>query len=343
MYRIGFQDDRSVVEVQRDISALRDLRAGLAQLAQIMAESPAKHGYLVLADPKIGEESLGRELRRFRSALRPEIDARLHLVLTVDGEMAPYPAGIPPEVQEHLRQELDSAGSRQTSLPRPQMQSEVLRVLLHQRFAGSGPLTSAWLAETVGCSYRTVAVAIASLGPAIRRTRDRSVELVCFPSEAWRDLVATARTARSTERYADQSGQPRSPAYLAQRVQQLGRADLAIGGVLGALQHCPALDIVGTPRLDVCVHAPESRVDPLPIDRLDPGLVESADARAPARLAVHFLRRRTSFFADAGKGERWADPVECLLDLHEARLDAQAQQFLEHLESHVTKEPGRGR
>jgi hypothetical protein len=211
------------------------------------------------------------------------------------------------------------------------LQSEVVRVLLHQWLAGSGPLTSAWLAETVGCSYRTVAAAIASLGPAITRSRDRSVELGSFPREAWRDLVATTRTARSTVLYADLSGQPRSVEYLAQKVQQLMRADIAVGGVIGALQYCPSLDIVGAPRLDVCVHAPLPAVEPLPIEQLDPGLVESVDPRAPARLAVHFLRRRTSFFRDAGNGARWADPVECLLDLQEARLDMQAEQLLEHV------------
>ena len=177
----------------------------------------------------------------------------------------------------------------------------------------SGPLTSTWLAEAVGCSYRTVAAATESLGPAITRTRDRRVELAYFPHDAWRDLVVTNRAARSTRLYTDHSGQPRSPGYLAQKVQQLKRADVAIGGVLGALQYCPALDIVGAPRLDVCIHAPEPCVDPLPIEQLDPGLVDSTDPRAPARLAVHFLRRRTNFFADAGTGERWADPVQRLL------------------------------
>jgi len=27
----------------------------------------------------------------------------------------------------------------------------------------------------------------------------------------------------------------------------------------------------------------------------------------------------------------WADPVECLLDLHEMRLESQAKEFLQHL------------
>jgi hypothetical protein len=333
MYQAEFQDDKTVVEIRRGISALRDLRDGLAHLAGILAGAPAKRGYLVLSQAKIGAESLDREVQGFRSALRPGIDARLHVVLAGDADTAPCPSGMTPASWERLQNELGAGDRNRAQLPRPQLQSEVVRVLLHQWLAGSGPLTSAWLAETVGCSYRTVAAAIASLGPAITRTRDRSVELGFFPREAWRDLVATTRTARSTVLYVDQSGQPRSAEYLAQKVQQLMRADVAVGGVIGALQYCPSLDIVGAPRLDVCVHAPSPAVEPLPVEQLDPGLVESVDPHAPARLAVHFLRRRTSFFHDAGNGARWADPVECLLDLHEARLDMQAEQLLEHLQS----------
>jgi hypothetical protein len=328
-----FQDETTVVEIRRGTSALRDFRDGLAHLAGILAGAPAKHGTLVLMHARIGADNLDRELRRFRSSLRPEIDARLHVELIGDADTATCPAGMTPGIWERVQSNLGTVASHRTQLPRPQLQSEVVRVLLHQWLAGSGPLTSAWLAETVGCSYRTVAAAIASLGPAITRTRDRSVELGSFPREAWRDLVATTRTARSTVLYVDQSGQPRSAEYLAQKVQQLMRTDVAVGGVIGALQYCPSLDIVGAPRLDVCVHAPSPAVEPLPVEQLDPGLVESVDPRAPARLAVHFLRRRTSFFHDAGNGARWADPVECLLDLHEARLDMQAEQLLEHLQS----------
>jgi hypothetical protein len=331
VYPGNFEDENTVVEVRRGISALRDLRDGLAHLAGILAAAPAKHGYLVLTQTRIGADSIEREVLGFRSALRRNIDARLHVELIGDVRTTPCPAGMTPAIWQRVQGNPATGATHQVLLPRPQLQSEVVRVLVHEWLARSGPLTSAWLAEAVGCSYRTVAAAIASLGPAVTRTRDRSVELGYFPPEAWRDLVATTRTARSTVLYVDPSGQPRSAEYLAQKVQQLMRADVAVGGVFGALKYCPSLDIVGAPRLDVCVLAPSASVEPLPIERLDPGLVETADSHAPARLAVHFLRRRTGFFHDDVGGARWADPVECLLDLHEARLDAQAQELLEHV------------
>ena len=333
VYPADFEDENTVVEVRRGISALRDLRDGLAHLVGILAAAPDKQGYLVLTQIRIGADSIEREVLGFRSALRRKIDARVHVELIGDARTTPCPAGMTPAIWQRVQGNSATGATHQVLLPRPQLQSEVVRVLVHQWLARSGPLTSAWLAETVGCSYRTVAAAIASLGPAITRTRDRSVELGYFPPEAWRDLVATARTARSTVLYVDRSGQPRSTEYLAQKVQQLMRADVAVGGVIGALKYCPSLDIVGAPRLDVCVLAPSASVEPLPLEQLDPGLVENADSHAPARLAIHYLRRRTSFFHDDGNGARWADPVECLMDLHEARLDAQSQQLLEHLQS----------
>jgi hypothetical protein len=43
---------------------------------------------------------------------------------------------------------------------------------------------------------------------------------------------------------------------------------------------------------------------------------------------IHALRRAESLFQPGEDGLPWADPVECLLDLHEARLESQALEFL---------------
>jgi hypothetical protein len=45
-------------------------------------------------------------------------------------------------------------------------------------------------------------------------------------------------------------------------------------------------------------------------------------------LVIHALRRAESLFQPGEDGLPWADPVECLLDLHEARLESQALEFL---------------
>jgi hypothetical protein len=52
-----------------------------------------------------------------------------------------------------------------------------------------------------------------------------------------------------------------------------------------------------------------------------------------ALLVLHFVRRRETFFELGSDGVNWADPVECLLDLHEAHLEPQALELLNHLKS----------
>jgi hypothetical protein len=225
-----------------------------------------------------------------------------------------------------LERQLDASSGSQSSLPRADMQSEVFRVLLHQWIVGKGPMTSDWIAKAVGCSYRTVAATIEKLGPVVERLSDRRVRLKYFPREAWSQFVAVSKNARAATSFCDRSDQPRSPESLVRRLQKLGRSDVAIGGVIGAKRYFAELDIVGAPRLDLCIHAPGKHADLGFVQQLDPALSPTSDPHEPPRLAVHFLRRKESFFT-RDSGGIWADPVECLADLIEARLDTQAFAF----------------
>jgi hypothetical protein len=108
----------------------------------------------------------------------------------------------------------------------------------------------------------------------------------------------------------------------------LHRPDLAVGGVWGAKHYHPDLDLVGSPRLDISLHCPAKGVDLSFVERLDPALEKTTRRDESAALAVHIVRRAVSFFHPGEGGIVWADPVECLLDLHEARLESQAREFL---------------
>jgi hypothetical protein len=66
--------------------------------------------------------------------------------------------------------------------------------------------------------------------------------------------------------------------------------------------------------------------------RLDPALKPVERAETP-QVVVHTLYRPESFFTHADKRDIWADEVECLLDLHEMRLESQALEFVESLSS----------
>lgn len=333
MYQVDYKDDNAVVEVKKRLTGVRDFRNALLQVVHYLTLDPEKNGYLLLIDPKMGKESLKVEFQATWNALKPEIADRLHYVVARNGELTGGATNAPFRLKDFLPFESELPKRNQIVLPRPDLQSEIFRVLVLSWVEGRGLLTSDGIAKTVGCSYRTVAKALDKLGSAIERSSDRRVQLRYFPHELWREFAALAKSSRATVMYADHSGQPRSISSLYKRIANLQRPDLAIGGAIGAQRHFEDLDLVGAPRLDICVHAHDKRSVHLPMDRIDPGLKETRDPEQPVRMAVHFLRRRKSFFSPAVDGSMTADPVECLLDLYNGRLKKQAHEFMTHLES----------
>ena len=164
-------------------------------------------------------------------------------------------------------------------------------------------------------------------------------KLRIFPRDEWARLVSIADDVRGTRRFVDRSGQPRSPQSLLRRVAALGRSDLAVGGIEGARHYKRDIDLIGLPRLDLTLHCPKGRIDWSFVEQIDPALVASDERNAQAPLVVHVLRRQEAFFVPdesaQATGLQWADPVECLLDLHEARLEPQAGELLNFLENQV--------
>ena len=114
-----------------------------------------------------------------------------------------------------------------------------------------------------------------------------------------------------------------------------------MGGVIGAKYYYPDLNMVSTPRLDLCVHAPKDHFDLEFMKHLDPALKRSAATNGHSRVALHFIRRKESFFTRDESGNFWADPVECLTDLYEAALDPQALEFQTHLLKRAQSSNGR--
>lgn len=205
----------------------------------------------------------------------------------------------------------------------------MLHVLLDRWLRSEGPVHANELMATVGCSYPTVAAALAEFRDDVVRHRDRRVELSRWPRLGWLRYVSAQARTRATERYVDRSGSPRSAADLLRRLARLGRRDIAVGGVPGALHYMPSLDVVGTAILALTLHDPEGTASTDFVERLDPALAQT-DSTDPAPLLVVHRQRLRRFLASGEEpGTRWADPVECLLDLHEAGLDGLAKQYLD--------------
>ena len=105
--------------------------------------------------------------------------------------------------------------------------------------------------------------------------------------------------------------------------------EVAIGGILGARYQMPGINMLGTHRLDLTVHNwSGERVEKL-LRKLDPGLKKVDQGQIP-QVVVHNLHRKDSFFIQTNTNT-FADEVECLMDLDEARLESQALELLDHL------------
>ena len=346
----GRESRVAIVAVKLKPRAIRDIRAAILQLSYWLQEKPSKQGYLLLIEPGISQNRLAEEWARARQVFRTDIADRMWIGTYRDDKLFGLSRDLLRETEEQLRQiGREETLSHEAILPKPYYSAEVLKLLIFlwilrsDRTSGwisedplpfkykidipAGPLTSTWLADKVGCTFRTISNALDAIGSALFRHPNQSVELKYFPRHAWEELLVLSDKSRMTMRFTNRSDQPRSPESLVKRLERLRRDDIAIGGVLGAKRIYPELDLTGTPRLDLTVHSPNRRRDISFLRQLDPGLKEWDRSDPPPSLVVHFLRRKESFFKVDCNGVIWADPVECLLDLQEAWLEPQALQF----------------
>lgn len=314
------------------VSGLRDgrrLRATALDMARAANAHWVRRVVLVLDKPEMTLARLRAEWEAACAVFRGDLAERLSVVVR-DGERWD---GIPnaPDAREQavIDEILNHKGPWMSAQVRGRADAthEIVRILLLRWIRQNGPVTIKRLMAESGYSYPTVAKAVAHLGPYLERAR-RGLQLKHFPRDEWARLLAVSDDVRRTARFADRSGQPRSATSLLQRLGQLGRDDIGVGGVLGAAHYHPSLDLTGASRLDLSLHTNRMNPDYGFVERLDPGLERTTSRQESAALVVHLVRRRESFFEPSTDGPPWADPVECLLDLHEARLEAQARDFL---------------
>lgn len=323
--------DDTVFEVLVETKDARRLRTTLMDLARVVSTSKKiRRVILVLEEPGITQSRLQEEWRGAASVIRPEIFRHLSAVIRQSGKWSGIPgppaASEVPLLEEILQHELSRrpAGASRSS----EAHYEILRVLINRWMLGRGPLSIGSLMEISGASHPTVSRSVERLEHCLTRHSDRSVELRIFPRDEWARLVAVSDDVRATVRFVDRSGQARSPESLLRRLSSLGRQDLAVGGVWGAKHHQPSLDLIGNPRLDLSIHSARKAADLSFVESLDPALEKATRRDESPTLVIHTIRRAESLFQPAENDLAWADPVECLLDLHEARLESQALGFL---------------
>jgi hypothetical protein len=330
-HEVDAEVGNSLIEVKFGVDSLRTIRTSLIQVAYPLSENPSFRGYVVLADSPITIERLREEWQRLSNILQHDVLHRLTLCLQGEGRILGIPRDPDDETQRMLAGVVEVERGKM-STTRTDYSFVIVKLLLQRWLTSDEPVTSEWLARTAGCAYPAVARALRPLGSLLERRSDRRVILRWFPKEEFARLLAISDRARSTARFADQSGQPRSAESLIRRLEKLNLPGIAIGGVLGAKHYYPNLDLIGTPRLDLSLHCPGRRMNLDFIEKLDPALKRVADPLASTNLVVHAVRQADAMFTPRDGGLAWADQMECLFDLHEARLEMQASQFLEALQ-----------
>jgi hypothetical protein len=321
----------TVVQVKADSHSFRNVRAALLELAYYLADHPDRRGLLLLSNPRITDVSLRGEWRLAERALKSEVAERLSVVAVRDDDVVDLVGRLEPSLLERIHRLVPNSPATSKIAPWSARDAIFLVLLLHW-FRRSGPLTTQYLMQVVGCSFPTVAAQLKRLGNHVKRSSDRRIQLWGFPADEWQRIVAARDRAHPTIHFVDRSGQPRSPQALLQRASELSLKHLAVGGVIASRHYYPEIDLRGTPRLDLTLHCPpKEHVDLSFIERIDPALERSESKDEPAALAVHILGTKTAFFTAAVEGLPLAHEVDCLLSLHDARLEAQAKEFLNHL------------
>ena len=321
-------------------SSLRSIREGMMQLAYALEQRKDATGYLVLSDARVTKKRIEGEWKRALTVLKTDIGKRIVISLEKDGELQGVTRLLDPETQTVITDVLQRERAQSGPLVnRSDAAFVVTKVLINEWLVSGEAMTTTWLAETCGYSYPTVANVIQGLGSLIERLPNRKIRLRTFPDEEYLRLIANSDRARSTARYSDASGDQRSPDRHLRRLELLNPKGVAIGGVFGAKHYYSDLDIVGAPRLDISFHARDLGADVDFINKLDPALKRFDDPRLPASVVVHQVYHANSLFTMRDGGLAWADPVECLLDLHDARLEMQAKQLLDSLKAKRPKVP----
>jgi hypothetical protein len=320
------------VEKKYDLADVRALRNKFLEIAYTLTEKSKCQSILILLDPKVTEPRIMEEWDKVNNSLLPEITKRLNIVIYHSGKFSYSIKVLDKEIRDVLEKHISKQSVKSgTRLQSANLYYEILKILVYRWMNDKGPISSTELSDLAGCSYPTIAEARKRLHKSIETLSDRTFKLRHFPVDEWRKLLVESDQVRSTMWFADKSGlKPRDPESLLKRYKKIMIDDTAIGGVFGAVKYFRDLDITGSPRLDLTIHSSGKMADLNFIGFLDPALEKVDKSNNAINLVVHFIRRKVPLFLKESSNINWADPVECLLDLHEARLESQAKEFLEY-------------
>lgn len=281
---------------------------------------------LLLAAPVLTREVVAAEWAAAARVLNGAATARLRLVARIGGNFHGWPNAPVAAEEEFLAVQIAQAADKSGGKPARKGHAfyDVLRVLVRRWMLNAGHVTQGELTKLAGCSYPTLGDALKKLDAVVDWEGARRVHLTRFPKQDWDKLLVLAPQVRGT-RYFKSTETGLTAGRLFERIAVLKADGIAFGGWHGARHYLPALDLTAPTRVDVTMKRNQREPD---LGWME-GLVKPAGRNDRAALALHFIGLPSDGFVSEG-GTTFADPVECLLDLEELRLEEQAAQFLEH-------------
>lgn len=316
----------------RHLRNTRELRAEVLDLAAKLLAGRHPAGRTIVVDPIVSEAAIREEWDRLLPAIASEARARMTLA---------------------IRHNTETKGGNVLALDRPNYRFEVLRLLLGASLEDDGPQPAAGIAAHIeGTQLRLVDALGASPTPvrsALAALRDAGL----IRSLRWLEITPEALSMEQLSRLGalpqvirfrfERGARIKSPADLVKRAEPLlgpTGADrwklFSLSGTPVAQSKVSALDLIGTPRLDLVANVPrtEKTFDADVMRLLDDGLEPEPNPLAPAPVVVTLVRAGTRFDRDGGVGQaRCAHPCDVFMSLLDMGLRDQALQYAKALKA----------
>jgi hypothetical protein len=329
VFDFATSDRRTIVQLKIFSGPPRGLPAHAVELALACRSPGVDRAIVAWWIPSFSTRDVQETWKALLEVFAPDLRKKLELVLASPSRDVINPRS---DLGEKIAAALRTAAAvvaDRPEAPRPDRSYEVLKILLLRWLRGDPPISVGELQHQTGLTHPTVSKRLRELDSYVERTSNRSVRLQEFPVRPWAELIALSPRVRQTAGFEDRSGRSGDLSALVARVQRQRYPNVAIGGVVGARFWQPEFDLIGTPRVDLEVHVPEGKVDLRFVSRLDPALAPARPEVAPI-LAIHVVTRASSLFTQYENGAQCADPIEILLDLHQLKLNKQADDFVRY-------------
>lgn len=300
-----------------DLKNTRDLRTLLLDAAyQLQAQPDLTDAHVYLFGCTLAKKRVGTEVELFKSVTHPHIAGR---ILIHDLRAAAPPQGLLIKDGPHLL-------SEPTRKPTAASREAVVAYLLQRQLQSLPKISISTIAADTKASLPTIYKVLNAYEHCIEKDpEEKTLGLRDFSQTDWLSWMQRTNQLSSVY-FIDRSGSPRTGSRLAKALARQKRDDLAIGGLMGALHHLPALDATSSPQLDILVHGTR-RADLSFVNEIDPGLERFEGRTEIANVVVHFIDRPAPLF-ERRDGQNWGSLPDCIANLQKAGLTHQMNDAL---------------